>query len=88
MIYIIIINEINSHLQKKPKQNTNIEATWGDRNLAECNVLILNTRGLVLLFLFCLQGSRCNALNIYGHFESRSLSITLLSNYTNCIDGG
>lgn len=44
--------------------------------------------GLVLFFLFCSQGSRCNILHIYGHFESRSLKITLLSNYANSIGGG
>lgn len=44
--------------------------------------------GLVLFFLFCSQGSRCNILHIYGHLESRSLKITLLSNYANCIGGG
>lgn len=44
--------------------------------------------GLVLFFLFCSQSSRCNILHIYGHFESRSLKITLLSNYANCIGGG
>lgn len=44
--------------------------------------------GLVLFFLFCSQGSRRNILHIYGHFESRSLKITLLSNYANCIGGG
>lgn len=44
--------------------------------------------GLVLFFLFCPQSSRCNILHIYGHFESRSLKITLLSNYANCIGGG
>lgn len=44
--------------------------------------------GLVLVFLFCSQGSRCNILHVYGHLESRSLKITLLSNYANCIGGG
>lgn len=44
--------------------------------------------GLVLFFMFCSQGSRCNILHINGHLESRSLKITLLSNYANCIGGG